>query len=79
MRHFDLPMLFKRGDKPKYTQKKVRAYNEVDLRKMFSHASEDETDLLYFLLTTGAREQEASYACWSDVDSLPRRRAMSCS
>jgi len=35
---------------------------------MFSHATQDESDLLHFLLCTGAREQEAQYACWSDVD-----------
>ena len=59
MRHFGLPPLFNKKDKPKFTDKKVRAYNEVELAKLFEAADEDEADLLYFLLCTGAREQEA--------------------
>jgi hypothetical protein len=35
---------------------------------MFAKATQDESVLLYFLLCTGAREQEAQYVCWSDVD-----------
>jgi integrase len=35
---------------------------------MFGHATPDESDLLHFLLCTGAWEQEAQYVCWSDVD-----------
>jgi integrase len=58
----------KGNDLPTYTDKKVRAFNPSDLGKMFSHATQDESDLLHFLLCTGAREQEAQYACWSDVD-----------
>ena len=65
---FTLPSLLNGNDLPKYTQKKVRAYNSPELRKMFENASIDESDLLHFLLCTGAREQEAQYVCWSDVD-----------
>ena len=68
LHHFGLPSLLKGNDLPKYTDKKVRAYNPSDLGKMFRHATQDESDLLHFLLCTGAREQEAQYACWSDVD-----------
>lgn len=31
-------------------------------------ANQDESDLFLFLLGTGARDQEAQHACWSDVD-----------
>jgi integrase/recombinase XerD len=68
LHHFGLPSLLTGNDLPKYTDKKVRAYNPLELGKMFSHATQDESDLLHFLLCTGAREQEAQYVCWSDVD-----------
>jgi integrase len=72
MRHFGLLALFGKKDKPKFTEKKVRAYNDVELAKMFEGATEDEADLLYFLLCTGAREQEASFACWTDLDLVAK-------
>lgn len=68
LHHFGLPSLLTGNDLPKYTEKKVRAYNPLELGKMFSHATQDESDLLHFLLCTGAREQEAQHVCWSDVD-----------
>jgi integrase/recombinase XerD len=40
LRHFGLPALFNKKDKPKYTDKKVRAYNRVELEKMFDAATE---------------------------------------
>ena len=36
----------------------------LGLEKMFDHATEDESDLLRFLLCTGVREQEAQFVCW---------------
>jgi integrase len=39
---------------------------------MFAKATDDETDLLHFLLCTGAREQEVQYACWADVDLVSK-------
>jgi integrase/recombinase XerD len=66
--HFKIPSLLSGNDLPKYTDKKVRAYNPLELGKMFGHATADESDLLHFLLCTGAREQEAQFVCWSDVD-----------
>jgi integrase len=68
LHHFNLSSLLKGKDLPKFTEKKVRAYNPVELGKMFDHADTDESDLLTFLLCTGAREQEAQYVCWPDVD-----------
>jgi integrase/recombinase XerD len=68
LHHFKLESLLKGKDLPKYTQKKVRAYNPSELGLMFGHATEDESDLLHFFLCTGAREQEAQYVCWSDLD-----------
>lgn len=68
LRRHGIESILKGRQKPQYTEKKVRAYSQSDLDKMFAVASIDEADLLHFLLTTGAREQEAQYACWSDVD-----------
>jgi integrase/recombinase XerD len=65
---FKIPSLLTGNDLPKYTDKKVRAYNPLELGKLFGHATADESDLLHFLLCTGAREQEAQFVCWSDVD-----------
>jgi len=72
LHHHKLPSVLTGKDLPKFTAKKVRAYSEADLGKMFEHATLEESDRLNFLLCTGAREQEAQYACWSDLD-LNRR------
>jgi integrase/recombinase XerD len=68
LHQFKIPSLLTGKDLPKYTDKKVRAYNPLELGKLFGHATADESDLLHFLLCTGAREREAQYVCWSDVD-----------
>jgi len=70
--HFGLPWLLKREEMPKYTRKRVRAYQEHELDLLFSKATPDEADLLHFLLCTGAREQEVKFACWSDVDLVAK-------
>jgi integrase len=72
LHHFGLPSLLKGKDKPKYTAKKVRGYNGVELGKMFEQATIDEADLLHFLLCTGTREGEMQFACWSDVDLVAK-------
>jgi integrase/recombinase XerD len=72
LHHFGLPSLLKGKDKPKYTAKKVRGYNGVELGKMFDQATTDEADLLHFLLCTGTREGEMRFACWSDVDLVAK-------
>jgi integrase/recombinase XerD len=53
---------------PRFTEKKVKAYQRSVLDRMMEHATIDEADLLTFFLCTGVREQEAQYACWTDVD-----------
>lgn len=68
MRHFGLGALLTGKDKPSFTKKKVLAYNEHVLMKMFEHATQDEADLLCFFMCTGAREGDASAVYWSDVD-----------
>jgi integrase/recombinase XerD len=72
LHHHGLPSVLVGHDKPKYTEKKVRCYNAHELGLMFAHATEDEADLLHFMLGTGTREQEVQYACWSDVDLVAK-------
>lgn len=52
----------------KYMEKPAKAYRKDELDRLFAHANQDESDLFLFLLGTGARDQEAQHACWSDVD-----------
>lgn len=66
--HYGLPSLLKGKDLPQYTEKKARAYNPSQLARLFVEATQDEADLLHFFLCTGAREQEAKFVCWTDVD-----------
>ena len=68
LHHYGLPSLLKGKDLPQYTEKKARAYNPDQLAKLFAEATQDEADLLHFFLCTGAREQEAKFVCWTDVD-----------
>jgi len=58
----------RRSDQPRFTEKVVSAYSEDDLRKLMLAADCDERDLFQFLLSTGAREQEAQFATWQDID-----------
>jgi integrase/recombinase XerD len=68
LHHYKLPSLLTGKDKPKFTEKRVRSYNGFELQRMMDAANEDERDLLLFFVCTVTREQEAQYACWSDVD-----------
>lgn len=71
--HYKLPSLLTGKDKPRFTEKQVRSYNGHELGTMLGVASDDERDLLLFFLCTGTREQEAQYACWSDIDLVGKR------
>ena len=73
LHHYKLPSLLTGNHLPQYTKKQVRAYSPASLDKMFAAANLEESDLLHFLLCTGSREQEAQYACWSDLDLVGKR------
>ncbi len=68
LHHWKVGSVLTGSDLPKYTRKKVRAYNPTELAKMYEAATLDEVDLLSFLECPGAREQEAQFVCWPDVD-----------
>jgi integrase len=66
--YYDQPWPLKKTDRMKPTKKVVSAYSREEIAAMLSVASEDEADLLWFLLGTGARKAEALNATWSDID-----------
>jgi integrase len=56
------------SDMPKYVEKKVAAYNEVELKALFAAADGDERLAYQFFLYSGGREREVSHATWRDID-----------
>src|SRR6476469_99464 len=54
--------------RPGYLRKKVLPYSEEDLRCLFEASTGDEKLLFSFFLGTGAREQEAAFATFGDID-----------
>lgn len=72
MRHHDIIVGLKKADKPKFTKRAPNAYSKEFLQKLFAVCDAEERLVFRFFLLTGCREQEVSYACWSDVD-LSRR------
>lgn len=52
----------------KFVEQKVRAYRPDELKALFGAATPEEWLLFQFFLCTGAREQEAMYAEWGDID-----------
>jgi integrase/recombinase XerD len=54
--------------RPGYLRKKVLPYSEEDLRCLFEASTGDERLLFSFFLGTGAREQEATFATFGDID-----------
>ena len=62
------PAVVKKEHLVDFTEKKVSPYTREELKAIFS-VCDDETRLLYrFFVSTGGREQEVMYACWSDID-----------
>ena len=60
--------LLSTSDMPKYVEKKVAAYNEVELKALFAAADDDERLAYQFFLYSGGREREVSHAIWRDID-----------
>lgn len=66
--HFDRPWPLKKTDRIKPVKQIVSAYSHEEIDAMLDAATEDEADLVWFLMGTGARKQECMYATWGDVD-----------
>jgi integrase len=56
-----------REAKAKLTQA-VIIYSDAEITAMLSAATNDESDLIKFLLETGVRDKEAAHAEWDDID-----------
>lgn len=68
MTYYDHPWPLKKTDRLIATKKVVSTYSHEESAALFGVANEDETDLLWFLLGTGARKDEALHATWANVD-----------
>ena len=60
--------LLTRNDKPKYTAKKVDAYDDKELADLYSASSQEEKLLWQFFVHTGMREGEVAHVYYSDVN-----------
>jgi integrase/recombinase XerD len=56
------------ADLPKYTEKKVAAYNGAELKSLFAAANDEERLAYQFFLYSGGREREVAYSTWRDID-----------
>jgi hypothetical protein len=63
-----LTMPLPKKEWPKVEARKPKAYTGEQVNALLSKATEDEKDLIWFLLCTGFRDNEAAHTYWSDVD-----------
>lgn len=70
--HYDIDLKLKKTDKPKFTKRAPNAYSKEFVTRLLSACDAEERLVFRFFLLSGCREQEVSYACWSDLD-LSRR------
>jgi integrase/recombinase XerD len=60
--------LMEKGDWPKYVDAIRPIYEPEELTAMFKVATEDEADMLKFILGSGFRDQEIRYVAYLDLD-----------
>jgi integrase/recombinase XerD len=69
LKHFGVGMPLENKSWPKEIEKKKEKYSTDSVNKMMKAAkSEDEKDLLNFLLKTGFRDDEVAHAQYKDID-----------
>jgi integrase len=56
------------NDLPTFEEEPPVAFTDEDLRKLFATMDAEDTVRYKFILGTAAREQEAQYATWTDID-----------
>jgi integrase len=56
------------NDLPTFEEEPPVAFTDEDLKKLFDSMSAEDTARYKFILGTAAREQEAQYATWADLD-----------
>jgi integrase len=57
-----------KGDLPAFEDEDAVPYTQEELKKLFAHATEEETDRYMFFLGTGCREKEVQFAAWKDIN-----------
>jgi integrase len=56
------------SDLPTFEEEPPVAFADEDLKKLFANMDDEDTARYKFILGTAAREQEAQYASWTDID-----------
>jgi integrase/recombinase XerD len=72
LRQNDVAVPPKKGDKPKFTKRAPNSCSKEFLQSLFAACNPEQRLVFRFFLLTGCREQEVSYACWSDIDLSKR-------
>lgn len=57
-----------RKDAPDFTETEIETYTDDELTKLFAACTPVERLTFEFFLNTGAREREAAYATWKDIE-----------
>jgi len=69
--------LLSRNDKPKFTAKKVDAYDENQLEALYVHSTREEKLLWQFFVHTGMREGEVAHVYYTDVNHNSKVKTVS--
>lgn len=56
------------SDRPRYTKKLVKAYDQTQLRRLFEVSDREDEILFRFFLGSGCRDNEVVHACWENLD-----------
>jgi len=65
---FDIKPPMRMRDIKKPTKKRPWKYSDDVMNLLLSKAAREEKDLIHFMLNTGFRDEEATFATWSDID-----------
>jgi len=66
--NFERPWPLKKTDRLKPVKKEVTAYSQEEFGALLNAATEDEADLIWFLLGSGVRSGECKNGTWADID-----------
>lgn len=56
------------SDRPRYTKKLVKAYDQAQLKRLFEVCDQEDEVLFRFLVGSGCRDNEVVHACWENLD-----------
>jgi len=69
--------LLSRNDKPKFTAKKVDAYDDTQLAALYAASTDEERLLWQFFVYTGMREGEVAHVYYTDVNHNSKVKTVS--